>query len=133
MRRIVAYACAAALFIMLGLASRRGDEFPGWMADHAGDALWAGMIYWGCRLCWPRSKPRLAAAGSSILCVAVECSQLYQAEWINAIRATVLGALVLGHGFLGIDLIRYGAGIAAAWGMDCALLAIIGRMKRMSE
>ena len=34
----------------------------------------------------------------------VEESQLYHASWIDSIRGTTLGALVLGHGFLWSDL-----------------------------
>ncbi|WP_308639340.1 ribosomal maturation YjgA family protein [Paenibacillus silvisoli] len=126
-----AYACAAALFVMLGLASRSGGgrELPDWIAAHAGDALWAGMIYWCFRMCAPHWKPLTAAVGSALVCALVECSQLYQADWINEIRAATLGALVLGHGFLGIDLIRYAAGVAAAWGIECAAGAVCQRTK----
>ena len=42
---------------------------------------------------------------------AVEISQLYQADWINAIRHTTLGGLVLGFGFLWSDLLCYGVGV----------------------
>ncbi|WP_330362501.1 ribosomal maturation YjgA family protein [[Clostridium] dakarense] len=38
-------------------------------------------------------------------------SQLYQANWINNIRATTLGGLVLGHGFLWEDLVSYSIGM----------------------
>ena len=41
----------------------------------------------------------------------IEISQLYQGEWINSIRDTTLGALILGHGFLFSDLICYTIGI----------------------
>ncbi|WP_228107363.1 DUF2809 domain-containing protein [Terrisporobacter petrolearius] len=34
--------------------------------------------------------------------------------WINAIRKTTIGALVLGHGFLWMDLISYFIGITIA-------------------
>lgn len=44
----------------------------------------------------------------------IEISQLYQADWINTIRQTTLGGLVLGHGFLLMDLASYSIGIVIA-------------------
>ncbi|MFR3072503.1 MAG: DUF2809 domain-containing protein, partial [Paeniclostridium sp.] len=41
----------------------------------------------------------------------IEISQLYQAQWINNIRNTIIGGLILGHGFLFEDLISYSIGI----------------------
>ena len=41
----------------------------------------------------------------------IEISQLYQAPWIDATRATRLGGLVLGHGFLWSDMVCYSVGI----------------------
>ena len=50
---------------------------------------------------------------SLILAFAVEVSQLYHAPWIDSIRNTTLGGLVLGFGFLWSDLVCYLVGIAA--------------------
>jgi len=44
----------------------------------------------------------------------VEISQLYQVEWLNNIRSTTLGRLVLGQGFLWSDIISYTVGITIA-------------------
>jgi hypothetical protein len=44
----------------------------------------------------------------------VEISQLYQAEWFNAIRITMPGRLILGQGFLWSDIISYTIGISIA-------------------
>jgi hypothetical protein len=41
----------------------------------------------------------------------VEISQLYHAPWIDSIRQTALGGLVLGFGFLWTDLVCYSVGI----------------------
>jgi hypothetical protein len=40
-------------------------------------------------------------------CLFVELSQLYQGDWLNGIRGTKMGALVLGSGFLWSDLVAY--------------------------
>ena len=41
----------------------------------------------------------------------IEISQLYHAPWIDAIRATALGGLVLGFGFLWSDILCYTVGV----------------------
>ena len=51
----------------------------------------------------------------------IEISQLYQADWINAIRGTTLGALVLGHGFLWSDILCYTVGVGLAILIDFTL------------
>jgi hypothetical protein len=44
------------------------------------------------------------------LSVLVEVSQLYKAPWIDSIRRTTIGGLVLGHGFVWSDLACYAVG-----------------------
>ena len=43
--------------------------------------------------------------------VAIEISQLYHAPWIDSIRRTTLGGLILGFGFLWSDLACYAVGV----------------------
>ncbi|MBC7383586.1 MAG: DUF2809 domain-containing protein [Bacteroidia bacterium] len=52
----------------------------------------------------------------------IKFSQLFQVGWINSLRTTVLGALVLGSGFLWIDLVCYFTGIVLAFAIDRFLL-----------
>ncbi|WP_309145332.1 ribosomal maturation YjgA family protein [Paenibacillus mendelii] len=66
----------------------------------------------------------------ALFCLFIECSQLYQAGWINDIRATVIGALILGKGFLAVDLVRYAAGIGAAYGLDRFASILGGESKK---
>lgn len=40
----------------------------------------------------------------------IELSQLYHALWIDAIRNTTLGGLIIGFGFLWSDLVCYTIG-----------------------
>ena len=44
------------------------------------------------------------------LCFLIELSQLYHSPWIDAVRQTRLGGLVLGFGFLWSDLVTYTVG-----------------------
>lgn len=107
--------------IALGLASRRyADALPHFIAAYAGDALWAAMVFWIAAFIRPRAKTCTLAAVALGLSFAIEISQLYQAPWINEIRATRLGALALGHGFLWSDLACYALGVAVAVLIDAA-------------
>ncbi|WP_312886526.1 ribosomal maturation YjgA family protein [Paenibacillus foliorum] len=105
--------------IVLGLSSRAfSDLLPVFVTRHFGDGLWASMIYYGFRFLMVDKKLSLAFGMSILFCFAIECSQLYQAEWINGIRSTLLGSLVLGRGFLIVDLIRYTVGIILSFLID---------------
>lgn len=115
MKRRLPYLIAAVVTMILGYSTRMcADSLPKFVADHFGDALWACMIYWGFRAVWVHKKWFWAASFSIIFCFGIELSQLYQAAWINEIRRTVLGGLVLGSGFLSVDLLRYSLGILLA-------------------
>ncbi|MDT9722510.1 DUF2809 domain-containing protein [Paenibacillus sp. ClWae2A] len=111
-RERLIYFLAVMMTMAAGLASRHfGDRLPDWVYEHSGDALWAGMIYFGVRMVWPRHSLVWAMSLSCVFSWMIEFSQLIQTPWLIEIRSTVWGALVLGHGFLVIDLIRYTVGI----------------------
>lgn len=117
------YSIAIMITIVLGLASRiYAYTLPDILSDHAGDALWAIMIYIGIRIIWVHKSLLFAVIFSLLCCYLIECSQLYQAVWINEIRHTMIGGLVLGKGFLWIDLLRYTVGILIAVGLDNMIL-----------
>ncbi len=75
----------------------------------------------------------VALWGSVLFCFAIEFSQMYQAPWINHIRATTLGGLVLGKGFLTVDLIRYTVGIVVSWVLDQGCQRLVGINRRMDD
>lgn len=98
--------------IFLGLASRKYSSLlPSFVAENAGDVLWAMMVYFGFRFILLKNRQFSSIILSFLFSFSIEFSQLYQADWINHIRHTTLGALILGKGFLAVDLIRYVAGI----------------------
>ncbi|WP_353051712.1 DUF2809 domain-containing protein [Fictibacillus enclensis] len=81
------------IMIIFGLASRaNGSSLPAFLAENAGDALWAAMVYFGFRFLLVRKKLRAAMVLSFLFSFGIEFSQLYQADWINQIRDTLLGA-----------------------------------------
>ncbi|MFE6077649.1 DUF2809 domain-containing protein [Paenibacillus sp. NPDC057886] len=113
------YFIAVILTMAVGLASRRfGELLPDFVHEHFGDALWAGMIYFGVRLVWINRSRELALMVSLLFSWVVECSQMIQTPWLNEVRSTVLGALILGRGFLVMDLLRYVVGILCVYGID---------------
>ena len=108
--------------IAAGLASRRySGLFPDLIARYAGDVLWATMMFWLLAFLWPRVTSLRLAVAALVISYAVELSQLYRAPWIDAIRATRGGALVLGQGFLWSDLVCYTIGVALAMAFDARL------------
>ncbi|HBU84628.1 MAG TPA: DUF2809 domain-containing protein [Paenibacillus sp.] len=113
------YFTAVIITMAAGLASRHfGALLPGFVREHFGDALWAGMIYFGIRMLWINRSREWAMIVSLIFSWAIECSQIIQTPWLNEVRSTVLGALILGHGFLAMDLLRYAVGILFVYGID---------------
>lgn len=108
----VIYLLVTVIIIFLGLASRKqGEYLPGFVAEYAGDTLWAAMVYFGLRFLFPSTGILKTMIFALLFSYAIEVSQLYQAEWINNVRNTTIGALVLGHGFLWTDLVCYTVGI----------------------
>ena len=118
-RSRVAYALALLLVIAAGLGSRMfGRSLPAVVVTYAGDTLYATMVFIGLAILAPRwSTARLAVTALACSC-AIEVSQLYHGPWIDAIRRTLPGALVLGYGFLWSDLACYAAGVALGAAAD---------------
>ncbi|MEA5459005.1 DUF2809 domain-containing protein [Arcicella sp. LKC2W] len=115
MKNRLIYLLCALFLIPIGLATRiYGTEF---MKLYGGDALWAMMIYFGFRMLFP-SKQSSAFWYALIFCYLIEISQLYHAEWIDAIRQNRLGGLILGFGFLWSDLVSYLVGILVGYYLD---------------
>ena len=109
------YLAAITLCIILGLTSRKyGSILYPFIAQNAGDVLWAMMVYFGFRFLFVQKGLVTAIILSLLFSFGIEFSQLYQSEWINQFRNTTLGALALGKGFLLIDLLRYTTGILLA-------------------
>ncbi|MBP2283233.1 hypothetical protein H4V97_001551 [Flavobacterium sp. CG_23.5] len=100
--------------ILLGIFSRQIPIVP----LCVGDILYAIMIYFIIRLLFLKTSKHKAALIAISICFAIEFSQLYQADWITAIRNTVAGHYVLGQGFLLIDLVAYPFGIFIAFILD---------------
>ena len=109
-----------ALLIALGLLSRR-YPLPGILAEYTGDALYATAAYAGYALFWPRGPSRALALLAFGSCLAVELSQAVNIKFLNDLRSTAVGAMLLGAGFKWPDLLAYLAGVSGAAVVDWRL------------
>jgi hypothetical protein len=122
------------LFVLpLGLATRKAPEyFPAFVAEYGGDTLWALVAFLLCWLLLMQWRLWLLVLLSGSFCLMIELSQLWQAAWLNDLRDTVFGALVLGRGFLWSDFVCYGVGIAMGIGLH-SLHCIFSTAKETRE
>ena len=95
------------LIIPIGLISRR----IGWIPAETGDALWAMMVFCLWRIVLHNKKLPTVAIVSLAHCYLVEFSQMITWRWLVSFRQTFIGHMMLGQGFLWIDLLAYSIGI----------------------
>lgn len=100
--------------IALGLLSRRWP-LPGWFAEHTGDALYATAAFWVLAVVWPRLPVVTRALAAFSISATIECSQLLHTPWLDDLRHTRPGALILGQGFQWDDVIAYAFGALIGW------------------
>ena len=115
------------LVVLMGIGSRHYPHIlPRFIAAYAGDTLWALAAFLGIGLLLPRASSRTIALLAMAFSVSIELSQLYHASWIDSIRRTTLGGLILGFGFLWSDLACYAAGV----GLGVCAEAVLRRGSR---
>ncbi|WP_256375284.1 DUF2809 domain-containing protein [Pedobacter sp. ok626] len=114
-KRII-YALLVIVVIALGIISRKVTVIP----LIVGDVLYAVMMFLLIKFLLIQLRYWKVGLISLSICYLIEISQLYNAPWINQIRNTTIGALVLGHGFLWSDMIAYTVGTAI-----CILYSLI--------
>lgn len=122
--RIIFFLSAVAV-TFVGLASRRYQAIlPEFVGEYSGDTLWAMMLFLLVSTLLAGRTVISRATISLVLAYLVEISQLYHAPWIDSIRSTTLGGLVLGFGFLWTDLACYTVGIIIGALAECGLWRI---------
>lgn len=125
MGKSISYFLFVLLSIGIGLASRHTNAFSDQITVHLGDVCWAMMVYFLCRLLFSQISIFTSALLSFIFSFGIEFSQLYQSDWINILRNTLIGGLILGRGFLWIDLLRYSIGVLLGVSIDKVLSRFI--------
>lgn len=115
LRQRTLYAVIIAITIVTGLLVRlKKAWFPEIVNLYLGDVLYAFMMFYIVSFIVPNKALLYRSIIALVICYCIEFAQLYDAEWINCIRATLPGRLVLGSGFLWSDLLAYLIGIATA-------------------
>lgn len=92
-----------------------------WLNDSFGgipyEIFWILLVAW----IWPRGKPVAIALGVFGVTVGLEFLQLWHPAWLQAIRATLPGRLMLGHAFTWSDFPYYAMGCVLGglwlWGL----------------
>ncbi|MFD2572661.1 DUF2809 domain-containing protein [Spirosoma soli] len=110
-RNRIVYGCLTVSVLLIGFASRRFfGQYP-FIKLYVGDGLWALMIFLGFAFTFRQWSTQAVAAAALGFSVSIELSQLYHASWIDGLRATPLGGLILGFSFLWTDLLCYSVGV----------------------
>jgi len=114
------YALLIALVIGTGLLWRSGLlPLSSFLAKYGGDSLWALVVFLCLGFAFRRSSTSRISFAAVCFAWSVEFLQLYHAPWIDAIRSTRPGQIVLGASFNSPDLIAYVAGIAVGAFGEC--------------
>jgi hypothetical protein len=107
--------------VTLGVAPylfRHWSLLPNWVNFWLGDFLFGVLLFWAAMILFVHANRRNVAIVLMIYCAVVETSQLYHAEWLDALRQTAIGGGILGHHFEWSDLLGYVSGVAFAYWMD---------------
>src|SRR3954454_5788466 len=116
---------AVVVIVAVGLASRKWPWLlPAWLGKYPGDALWAAVGYLVVAFLAPSSRLTRVATYALAIAYLDELSQLYQAPWINHIRETTLGHLLLGSVFSWLDVLAYTVGIVLCGAVELVLLKL---------
>lgn len=117
------YLMVLPVVICIGLLSRRLNAYiPDVIDLFLGDSLWALMIYILIRMLFIGWSKKQAAFSGLLFSFIIELTQLYHSNWIDTIRKTTLGGLILGYVFLWSDLIAYLFGILLGYFIDIKIL-----------
>jgi glycopeptide antibiotics resistance protein len=129
-RNRLGYFIACCVVIALGLGARKyAALLPKFVADYAGDTLWALMVSVGIGFLAPRWSSLRVALAALLFSFSVELSQLYHAPWIDGLRRMGIGGLILGYGFLWSDLLCYSVGVALGWLIEGVFIKLGVRME----
>ena len=105
------YLILTIIVMILGLLSRKISGLPKIIELYSGDILWALMVFLIIAFIFNKKSTIFIISWAIIFSYSIEISQLYHAPWIDAIRNTTLGGLILGFGYLWSDIICYTIGI----------------------
>ena len=130
-RSRITYLIAVIVVVILGLFSRRYSRvLPEFLASYAGDTLWALTAFLGIGVLFPRWSTVRVCVTALLFAFAIELSQLYHSPWVEQIRHTRVGELILGYGFLWSDFLCYGVGITTGYILEMLLKGLNARRRQ---
>ena len=117
--RILKYRIVVLLSILiivpLGYAIRFHGSAPEWVNDSFGSIAYE--IFWILLVAFlfPQASPLWTAVGVCFATCVLEFLQLWHPPFLEAMRATLLGRLVLGNNFAWSDFLSYFMGSLLGW------------------
>ncbi|GAB3892356.1 ribosomal maturation YjgA family protein [Spirosoma agri] len=123
------YGALTIIILLMGVVSRRFFGDIPFVKNYVGDGLWALMVFFGFALLIARWPIRVVALAALLFSFSIEVSQLYHAPWIDSVRATRLGGLVLGFRFVWSDLLCYSLGVAVGMLIDKHIIPVQFRFR----
>jgi hypothetical protein len=114
---------AAVLVAPLGYWMRFDMAGAEWLRDASGGVIY--VVFWmlAAACVWPRAKAGRIAFAVFFATCGLEFLQLWHPGWLEEVRRTLPGRLVLGTTFSWSDFAPYAAGAGLGW----ALLTVSGR------
>lgn len=103
------------LIVPLGYFVRFSPIFPDWFSDVFGSIAYQIFFIALVQFWFPKLSIAKTAIGVFVFSCAIEFLQLWKPPFLQAIRATLPGRLVLGNTFLWADFPPYGLGCFAGW------------------
>ena len=111
--------------VIAGLLSR---ELSSVIPFFIGDILWGLAVFLLMRFIFITKPLKFAVIVSSIYACLTEFSQLYEAPWIENIRPTFFGRVLLGETFLWSDILCYLIGIGIGILVELSLRTLMRTM-----
>ena len=110
--------------VAAGLAVRFARiGLPAVLVKYGGSALWALMVYWACSSLLPRLSFQWAGLLAGTVATGVELFKLIHTPWLDALRLTLPGILLLGRIFSWWDILAYWAAIGVGALVDARIRA----------
>ena len=118
-RKRKTYFIVMVVVVFLALSSRYLSAYlPNWFVEYGGDTLWALTLLLFIALIFRKLSSLSVVYLSLIISFGTEISQLYHTPWLDSIRESPIGGLVLGYSFLWSDFVCYAVGIGIGWIID---------------
>ena len=126
-RKMRVYLSIAVLTMLAGLSARFVPLGLPWVVmKYGGSTMWAVMIYWVLRLAWPRRSAVALALAAGTIATIVEFTRLYHCAWLDAFRASLAGAVLVGRYFSVRNIAAYWVAIAAGALLDAHVIRRAG-------